>query len=118
MCPRPKQKYRRTPCSKSYRLIWREPPREAPPSLGGPTARQVLRAARPHKREGSSKGRAGTSAPHGRGRQDLLQAHSRSQPARYNSRTAAERVTVKWLKERVKRRRWGEDAPPIPTHLR
>jgi hypothetical protein len=35
-----------------------------------------------------------------------------------NSRTAAERVPVEWLKERVKRRRWGEDAPPIPTHLR
>jgi hypothetical protein len=35
-----------------------------------------------------------------------------------NSRTAAERVRVKWLKERVERRRWGAEAPPIPTHLR
>ena len=35
-----------------------------------------------------------------------------------NSRTAAERVTVEWLKERVERRRWGAEAPPIPTHLR
>ena len=30
--------------------------------------------------------------------------------------TAAERVTVEWLKERVERRKWGEDAPPTPTH--
>jgi hypothetical protein len=35
-----------------------------------------------------------------------------------NSRTAAERVTVKWLKERVVRRKLGADAPPIPVHLR
>jgi hypothetical protein len=33
-------------------------------------------------------------------------------------RTAAERVTVEWLKERVERRRTGADAPPIPRHLR
>ena len=33
-------------------------------------------------------------------------------------RTAAERVTVDWLKERVERRKQGEDAPPIPPHLR
>jgi hypothetical protein len=33
-------------------------------------------------------------------------------------RTTAERVTVEWLKERMKRRKWGEGAPPIPTHLR
>ena len=33
-------------------------------------------------------------------------------------RRAAERVTVEWLKERMERRKWGEDAPPIPTHLR
>jgi hypothetical protein len=35
-----------------------------------------------------------------------------------NSRTAAERVTVEWLKERVGRKREGAEAPPIPTHLR
>jgi len=33
-------------------------------------------------------------------------------------RTAAERVTVEWLKERVERRKQGAEAPPIPTHLR
>jgi len=33
-------------------------------------------------------------------------------------RTAAERVTVEWLKERVERRKRGADAPHIPTHLR
>jgi hypothetical protein len=33
-----------------------------------------------------------------------------------NARTAAERV-VDWLKERVERRKLGEDAPPIPAHL-
>jgi hypothetical protein len=27
-------------------------------------------------------------------------------------------VREEWLKERVERRKWGEDAPPIPTHLR
>ena len=34
-----------------------------------------------------------------------------------NSRTAAERVTVEWLKELVERRLRGADAPPIPIHL-
>jgi hypothetical protein len=33
-------------------------------------------------------------------------------------RTAAEWLMVDWLKKRVESRRWGEDAPPIPTHLR
>jgi len=33
------------------------------------------------------------------------------------ARIAAERETVEWLKERVERRKRGEDAPPIPTHL-
>jgi hypothetical protein len=33
-------------------------------------------------------------------------------------RTAAERMTVKWLKERVERRKQGAEAPPIPPHLR
>jgi len=33
-------------------------------------------------------------------------------------RTAAERVTVEWLKERVERRKRGAEAPPIPPHLR
>jgi hypothetical protein len=32
-------------------------------------------------------------------------------------RTAAERVTVEWLRERVERRKRGAEAPPIPTHL-
>jgi hypothetical protein len=32
--------------------------------------------------------------------------------------TAAERVMVEWLKERVERRKRGAQAPPIPTHLR
>jgi hypothetical protein len=32
--------------------------------------------------------------------------------------TAAEREEVGWLKERVKRRKRGAEAPPIPTHLR
>jgi hypothetical protein len=32
--------------------------------------------------------------------------------------TAAERVEVGWLKERVERRKQGAQAPPIPTHLR
>jgi hypothetical protein len=35
-----------------------------------------------------------------------------------NSRTAAERVTVDWLKERVECRKQGAEAPPIPPHLR
>ena len=35
-----------------------------------------------------------------------------------HSRTAAERMTVKWLKERVERRKQGAEAPPIPPHLR
>jgi hypothetical protein len=33
------------------------------------------------------------------------------------ARTAAERVEVGWLKERVKCARRGESAPPIPDHL-
>jgi hypothetical protein len=32
--------------------------------------------------------------------------------------TAAERVEIGWLKERVERRKQGAEAPPIPTHLR
>src|SRR5829696_3174038 len=31
--------------------------------------------------------------------------------------TAAERVEVGWLKERVERRKRGASAPPIPPHL-
>jgi hypothetical protein len=34
-----------------------------------------------------------------------------------SSRTAAEGVQVGWLKERVERRRKGQDSPSIPTHL-
>ena len=34
------------------------------------------------------------------------------------ARIAAELATVEWLKERVERAKRGEDAPPIPTHLR
>ena|SRR5215203_413712 len=34
------------------------------------------------------------------------------------SRTAAERVVVDWLKERVERKKLGAEAPPIPAHLR
>ena len=34
------------------------------------------------------------------------------------ARIAAEFETVEWLKERVERGKRGEDAPPIPTHLR
>ena len=34
------------------------------------------------------------------------------------ARIAAEREAVAWLKERVERRKRGEDAPPIPIHLR
>jgi hypothetical protein len=34
------------------------------------------------------------------------------------SRTAAERVVVNWLKERVERRKLGAEAPPIPAQLR
>jgi hypothetical protein len=33
-------------------------------------------------------------------------------------RTAAERVEVAWLKERLARRKKGADAPTIPYHLR
>jgi hypothetical protein len=33
------------------------------------------------------------------------------------SRTAAERVTAKWLRERVECARKRESAPPIPEHL-
>ena len=33
-------------------------------------------------------------------------------------RTAAERVTVEWLKERVERSKRGAEAPSIPKHLR
>jgi hypothetical protein len=33
------------------------------------------------------------------------------------SRTAAERVTVKWLKERVECAKKGASAPPVPKHL-
>jgi hypothetical protein len=32
--------------------------------------------------------------------------------------TAAQRVEVGWLRERVERRKRGAEAPPIPTHLR
>ena len=32
--------------------------------------------------------------------------------------TAAERVEVGWLRERVERRKRGAEAPPIPKHLR
>jgi hypothetical protein len=35
-----------------------------------------------------------------------------------DARTAAERVVVDWLKERVESRRRDADAPPIPPHLR
>ena len=34
-----------------------------------------------------------------------------------DARTAAERVAVEWLKERVERRKHGADAPPVPPHL-
>ena len=34
-----------------------------------------------------------------------------------NARTAAERLTVDWLKERVERRKLGAEAPPMPEHL-
>jgi hypothetical protein len=34
-----------------------------------------------------------------------------------HSRTGAEGVQVGWLKERVERRRKGQDSPSIPTHL-
>ena len=34
-----------------------------------------------------------------------------------NARTAAERLTVDWLKERVECRKRGADAPPVPRHL-
>jgi hypothetical protein len=34
-----------------------------------------------------------------------------------NARTAAERVAVDWLKERVESRKQGADAPPVPRHL-
>ena len=34
------------------------------------------------------------------------------------TRIAAENETVAWLKERVERGMRGEDAPPIPPHLR
>ena len=34
------------------------------------------------------------------------------------SRTAAERVEVDWLQERVERRKLVAEAPPIPAHLR
>jgi hypothetical protein len=33
------------------------------------------------------------------------------------SRIEAEWETVVWLKQRVERRKWGEDAPPIPRYL-
>ena len=33
-------------------------------------------------------------------------------------RTAAERVEVAWLKERVERRKRGVDSPTLPYHLR
>ena len=33
------------------------------------------------------------------------------------SRTAAERVVVDWLKERVESRKLGAQAPPVPRHL-
>ena len=32
--------------------------------------------------------------------------------------TAAQRVEVGWLRERVERRKRGAEAPPIPKHLR
>jgi hypothetical protein len=32
--------------------------------------------------------------------------------------TAAERVEVGWIRERVERRKRGAEAPPIPKHLR
>ena len=31
-----------------------------------------------------------------------------------NARTAAERLTVDWLKERVESRKQGKEAPPVP----
>lgn len=34
-----------------------------------------------------------------------------------NARTAAERITLDWLKERVERRKLGAEAPPVPGHL-
>jgi hypothetical protein len=34
-----------------------------------------------------------------------------------NARTAAERVQVDWLKERVERRKLGTAAPLVPEHL-
>jgi hypothetical protein len=35
-----------------------------------------------------------------------------------NARTAAARVVVEWLKERVERRKLGAEAPAVPEHLR
>ena len=34
-----------------------------------------------------------------------------------DARTAAERLVVDWLKERVERRKLGAEAPPVPAHL-
>jgi hypothetical protein len=34
-----------------------------------------------------------------------------------NARTAAERMTVDWLKQRVESKKQGADAPPVPRHL-
>ena len=34
-----------------------------------------------------------------------------------NSRTAAERVVVDWLKQRVEGRKQRAEAPPVPRHL-
>jgi hypothetical protein len=34
-----------------------------------------------------------------------------------SSRTAAEQVQVGWLKERVERRKKGQDSPSVPHHL-
>jgi hypothetical protein len=39
-------------------------------------------------------------------------------PLDMSFRTAAERVEVGWLRERVERRKRGAEAPPIPKHLR
>jgi hypothetical protein len=33
------------------------------------------------------------------------------------ARLEAEWETVVWLKQRIERSKWGEDAPPIPRHL-
>src|SRR5215203_6821524 len=87
-------------------------------SLGQAAVRRVERATGPDRRTRHHQVRAGTSVHQGEGGRIYYKHIDDLRPLDMRFVTAAERVEVGWLKERVERRKRGAEAPPIPPHLR